>query len=136
MKNTRLLVLVAVLAVMAGAFFLSSPGFRGPGLVQLPDEAAGRVGIQYLMAQLCSACRDMEPVLEEVKEAYGDRVFIQTVDVHARPGTIRAYGIRIVPSVVIFDRGGEVRFRNEGVMSAQELFLVLDDILRDHGQEA
>jgi thiol-disulfide isomerase/thioredoxin len=127
MTNKRLLTLVVILTAMAAIFF-SHGSWRGPGTVELPDEATGRVGIQYLMAELCTACRDMEPVLDEVKEVYGDRVFIQVIDIYARPGTIRAYGISVVPALAIFDPEGKMHFKNEGVMSFTELTEVLDKI--------
>ncbi len=113
---------------VAGLYFIYTPGFHSSDRVKLPDEATGRVGIQYLMAELCTACRDMEPVLDEVKEVYGDRVFIQVIDIYARPGTIRVYGISVVPALAIFDPEGKMHFKNEGVMSFTELTEVLDEI--------
>ena len=127
MTSKRLLILVVILTAMAAIFFSRAP-WRGPGMVELPEEAQGRVGIQYLMAELCSACRDMEPVLDQVKDIYGDQVLIQKIDIHAIPGTIRAYGISVVPALVVYGPDGKTRFKHEGLMTFGELKSVLKEI--------
>lgn len=129
MPGKRLIILIVILIVMAGMYFVHPPGLQGPGIVELPAEARGRPVIQYLMTQMCSACQDMEPVLDEVKGVYGDQVFIQVIDVHARPETIKAGGISVVPALAVYDSDGKLRFKNEGVMNAREVLTVLNTIM-------
>lgn len=129
MPGKRLIILIVILIFMAGMYFVHTPGFQGSGIVKLPAEAKDRISIQYFMAQMCSACRDMEPVLDEVKKVYDDQVLIQVIDVHTRPGTIKAYGISVVPALAVYDSDGKLSFSNEGVMNAREVFSVLDTIM-------
>ncbi len=126
MKNKRFVILVVILVIVAGSYFIYKPHTRGPGLVALSADARGRAVIQYLMAPLCSACQDMKPVLQQVQAAYGDQVLIQEIDVQARPGTMDAYGFSVVPSLVMYDPQGKIVFRKEGVMTLQEVSGVLD----------
>ncbi|WP_028575838.1 thioredoxin family protein [Desulfonatronovibrio hydrogenovorans] len=124
--NSRPLILVIILVITAGAYFAFGTGVRGPGPVKLPDEAHGRISIQYLMARMCSACQEMEPVLSQVKDTYKEQVFIHKIDVQARPGTIRAYGIRVVPALVFYGPDGTVFYRYEGSMTMDKISEVLE----------
>ncbi len=58
-------------------------------------------------AAWCGPCRMLAPIVEELGKDYGDKVVIGKVDVDANQKYAAQYGVRNIPTVLIF-KGGEV----------------------------
>lgn len=56
-------------------------------------------------AEWCPPCRAMEPVLEDLAEELDGRVMIGKVDVDANPEIAARYGVRNMPTFIIFKNG-------------------------------
>jgi len=71
-------------------------------------------------AEWCGPCKTQAPILEELKQRVGDRASIIKIDVDKSPQTAVEFGIRSVPTLILF-RKEEIRWRESGVFSANEL---------------
>lgn len=71
-------------------------------------------------AEWCGPCKMMSPILSELKSLLGERATVIKVDVDRNPGAAEAYGVRGVPTLVLFKNGQPV-WRRSGVMSAVQL---------------
>lgn len=80
-------------------------------------------------ATWCQPCKTMHPVLEQVKEILGDRIRIIKVDVDKFNTTASQYGVRAVPTLILF-RNGEILWRQSGALSKADLLTVIDPFLR------
>lgn len=60
-----------------------------------------------------------------MKAALGDRIRIIKVDVDAHNDIAAAYGIRSVPTLMLF-RKGETLYRQSGAMTKADLMALLD----------
>ncbi len=58
-------------------------------------------------AAWCMPCRMVAPVVEAIAEEYAGRLKVTKVDVDANPQTAAAYGIRSIPTLLLF-KGGKV----------------------------
>jgi thioredoxin 1 len=56
-------------------------------------------------AEWCAPCRALGPVIESLADDYADRVTIAKVNVDAAQGVAMQYGIRSIPTVILFDKG-------------------------------
>jgi len=79
-------------------------------------------------AEWCGPCKMMPPILKELKDKVGDSVTILKLDIDRNPAVASAYGIQSVPTLVIF-RDGQVKWRQSGVMRADQIKQVLDGVL-------
>ena len=76
----------------------------------------------------CGPCRSIAPVIEGLANEYADRVTVATVDIDDNPRLAAKYGVRSVPTVMLF-AGGDVKRVFVGARSAQEYRAGIDELL-------
>lgn len=59
-------------------------------------------------APWCGPCKMAEPVLEELSEAYKDKVVIAKVNVDENQASASKYGVMSIPTTVLFKEGTEI----------------------------
>ncbi len=64
----------------------------------------------------CGPCRMIAPVVEELSNDFEGKAVIGKMDVDANPDTAMQYGIRSIPTLLIF-KGGQVVDKVVGVVS-------------------
>ena len=62
----------------------------------------------------CIPCKEMAPILEELKTEYAGRVDVEFIDVNVDVAAADKYGINVIPTQVFIDRDGKEVFRHEG----------------------
>jgi thioredoxin 1 len=75
-------------------------------------------------AEWCGPCKMMGPILKQAKDAIGDKASIIKVDVDKNKDTAMQFGIQGVPTLILF-KNGQVKWRQSGVVQANELVQVL-----------
>jgi thioredoxin 1 len=71
-------------------------------------------------ATWCGPCKQMSPVIDEIAGRMGDRVKVVKVDVDANPDVASRFGVRSVPTLLMF-KGGEAIDRKIGAQPKQKL---------------
>ncbi len=66
-------------------------------------------------AEWCGPCQTMIPILKDLASDLGDDVRILKVDIDKNPSAARAFGVRGVPTFVVFKNGKPV-WRQSGAM--------------------
>jgi thioredoxin 1 len=79
-------------------------------------------------ASWCGPCKALAPVIEGLASDYADRVTVTKVDVDESPKLAARYGVRSVPTVMLFAQGGIKRVY-VGARAAQEYRLGIDELL-------
>lgn len=71
-------------------------------------------------ATWCGPCKMMAPMLEELADKIGDSAKIIKVDVERNQGAANKYGVRSVPTLIIFKKG-KILWRQSGVVPVTQL---------------
>ena len=76
-------------------------------------------------AEWCGPCKMIAPILEEVSGEYNDKLTIAKLDVDANQNTSTKYGIRGVPTLMLF-KDGDVVATHVGALTKSQLTTFLD----------
>lgn len=115
------------------------------------SELRGKPVVINFWASWCPPCTDELPYFAKLKDAYGDRVRLVTIDWNEPPGTasayLRAHGLNLpviedpqskiyaayslneVPDTVVLDASGAVTYVSLGGLSWNELKTAVDQAL-------
>ncbi|MDR1490057.1 MAG: thioredoxin [Desulfovibrio sp.] len=56
-------------------------------------------------ASWCGPCRSIGPVIEEISAEYEGKISVYKLNVDENPVSSTKYGIRAIPTMIIFDKG-------------------------------
>jgi len=76
-------------------------------------------------AEWCGPCKAIAPILEQISVEFQDRLDIAKVDVEASQTTAMKYGIRSIPTLILF-KGGVVEAQQVGLVSKEQLQKLLE----------
>jgi len=119
------------------------------------NDFRGRIVILDFMGATCKPCKEQVIELKSIQNSYSDRVEILSISVHGGKGmneqlqsfadfynvkwriaidiagTSFEYQIKFIPTTIIIDDEGYIRFRHEGIVRAQTLTQEIETILGD-----
>ena len=79
-------------------------------------------------ATWCGPCQTMSPIIDEVKNHFGDRIRVLKIDVDKNQQAAAKYKVRGVPTFLLF-KNGEVQWRSAGMQSRKDLVNQIDNLL-------
>ena len=79
-------------------------------------------------AEWCGPCKMIAPVLDEIAGEYLGRVKIAKLNIDDNPNTPPRYGIRGIPTLMLF-KDGEVEATKVGAVSKSQLTAFIDSNL-------
>lgn len=76
-------------------------------------------------AEWCGPCKALTPIFEEVSSKYKDMVKFVKLDVDANPSTPPKFGVRGIPTLILF-KDGQVAATQVGLISKADLVKFID----------
>jgi thioredoxin 1 len=78
-------------------------------------------------ADWCGPCKAMAPIIEQVADELGEKAKVIKVDVDKNQAAAQKYGVRSIPTLLVF-KNGKIKWRQAGVVSADQLKLAVNQI--------
>ena len=82
-------------------------------------QADGPVLVDF-WAEWCGPCKMIAPILDQVADEYGGKITIAKMDVESNKQTPMKYGVRGIPTLMIF-KGGNVEATKVGALNKSQL---------------
>lgn len=79
-------------------------------------------------AEWCGPCKMIAPLLDEIAEDYKGKIKIAKLNIDENPKTPPNYGIRGIPTLMLF-KGGEAEATKVGAVSRSQLTAFIDQNL-------
>ncbi len=76
-------------------------------------------------AEWCGPCKMIAPILDEIAEEYAGKLKIAKLNIDDNPSTPPKYGIRGIPTLMIF-KDGDVEATKVGAVSKSQLTAFID----------
>lgn len=93
---------------------------------------SGLVGGKPLLvdfgANSCPPCRQLRPILKDVRNEYSGKAEVLVIDVYKHQALAMEYKIMVIPTLVFFDSKGKEAFRHMGVMDKEKIVAKLKEI--------
>ena len=81
-------------------------------------------------AEWCGPCKMIAPILDEIASEYQDRIKIAKLNIDENPQTPPKFGIRGIPTLILF-KNGTVEAQKVGAVSKSQLAAFLESNLDD-----
>jgi thioredoxin 1 len=102
------------------------------GIVNITDDSfeqevlksTGPVLVDY-WAEWCGPCKMIAPVLEEIAKEYSGKIKVAKLNIDENPATPPKYGIRGIPTLMLF-KNGHVEATKVGAVSKSQLSAFID----------
>jgi len=79
-------------------------------------------------AEWCGPCKMIAPVLDEIAEEFAGKLKVAKLNIDDNPGTPPRYGVRGIPTLMLF-KDGEVEATKVGAVSKSQLTAFIDSNL-------
>lgn len=79
-------------------------------------------------AEWCGPCKMIAPVLDEIADEFAGKIKVAKLNIDDNPGTPPRYGVRGIPTLMLF-KDGEVEATKVGAVSKSQLTAFIDSNL-------
>ncbi|XKM12598.1 thioredoxin TrxA [Orbaceae bacterium ac157xtp] len=89
---------------------------------------SGKPVLVDFWAEWCGPCKMIAPVLEEIAQEYADKIAVAKLNVDQNPVTAPKFGIRGIPTLILF-KDSKVVATQVGALSKAQLKTFIDNNL-------
>lgn len=79
-------------------------------------------------AEWCGPCKMITPILNDIADEYSGKIKIAKLNIDENPGTPAKFGVRGIPTLMIF-KSGSIEATKVGAMSKSQLSAFIDSTI-------
>ena len=131
MSKKVLFLVLAVFLVFNTGCSSGSDTYIEKDLTKIPLEQSlhnGKPTLADFGWRTCIPCKKMKPVLEELAEKQRGRLNVLIVEVYDHEDLTNQYGIKAIPTQVLFDSQGKELLRHMGYWAPEEMAVELKKV--------
>lgn len=76
----------------------------------------------------CIPCRAMNPIIKELAEEQAGKAVFLSLDVYQNRELARQAGVRVIPTILFYDKHGKPKAKNDGGMSKDDLLKAVKEL--------
>ena len=80
-------------------------------------------------AEWCNPCKILKPIMIEISDEMSDKLKFFYMDIDSQPNTPTRFGIRGVPTLILFDKNGQVKSQKVGATTKSNVLAWLKENL-------
>jgi thioredoxin 1 len=123
---SRLVLGIGALLVL-GACEAKPPASSSPGVALVRQSmASGKPTIAEFGAKTCASCREMKVILDKVAQSTAGKANVLIIDISEDWQASQEYGIRMMPTQILFDANGKEIGRHIGKLTEAEVLAGLE----------
>jgi len=90
--------------------------------------ASGKPILVDFGANSCVPCRQLRPILKDVRNEYSGKAEVLVIDVYKYQTLAKEHKITLIPTLIFFDSKGNEAFRHMGVLDKEKIVAKLKEI--------
>lgn len=83
--------------------------------------ASGKPTLAVFSSKSCCGPDKMAPIVEAIRKTFGDSINCVSIDPRREQVLSARYGVRAIPTEILFDRAGKESYRNSGLIAEKDL---------------
>lgn len=116
-----LVILVCILFIIFKLYDNNNNNFKKVNLLSGQIEQTKEYKLYEFGIKENSVCKSVDNIVEEVVDKYIEDIDFEYIDVTENMSLSNLYSINSVPTFIIIDINGNVKYRKSGVMTKEEL---------------
>ena len=90
---------------------------------------SGKNSLIQFSATWCNPCKMLKPIISELSDEMSDKLKFFYMDIDSQPNVPTRFGIRGVPTLILFDKNGQVKSQKAGATTKANVSSWLRDKL-------
>ena len=120
----KIFIVVALAAAVAAVVVLKNRQDTTAEKAAAPAQVTATAALPKLVdlgADKCIPCKQMAPILDELKKDFAGRMDVEFIDVWKNEGAGKQFGVEMIPTQIFFDASGKELFRHTGFFSREDI---------------
>lgn len=90
---------------------------------------SGKTVLVDMYADWCGPCKMITPIIDELIKEYDGKLEIVKVNVDNNPLSVATYGVRTIPTLLVFNKEGELVKKQTGAIPKSKIVELFDKFL-------
>lgn len=90
---------------------------------------SGKTVLVDMYAEWCGPCKMISPIIDDLVKEYEGKLEVIKVNVDDNPVSAAAFGVRSIPTLLVFDKNGELVKRQAGAIPKSKIVELFDKFL-------